>query len=152
MFLAFKRVLMLFVLLLGADAFASAGKNCGFKIPPHEAVADVSHGYFLYIFPKSISASYGGCQTVWDEDGVKRIVLVFVAGEIVEFKTIDTLPDKQTKVQICKYENGALVTPSSDCPAAGRMENGFLTVSDSGELPTPPPEKDPRASAQKPKP
>lgn len=92
--------LMLAATLAGGCAWAQApqektlgfmGKNCEFKITPKEAYPvrtdseDVDPLYdgkssILFVYPKELPTDYNGCQTMWDQDGFKRMIFEFEHG------------------------------------------------------------------------
>jgi hypothetical protein len=41
------------------------GENCGLQVPPKRVPAENLGGVLVFIYPKTISVNYTGCQTLW---------------------------------------------------------------------------------------
>lgn len=88
------------------------------------------------------SASYSGCQTMWDEKGNQVFVLTFEQGNVIKFESND--PSDASSKQSCRYEHGKLArNESKDCLDYGRVKDGFGPLPNSDD-PIVPPERDPR--------
>jgi hypothetical protein len=134
--------LVLFLFTWGFAELASAQENCQFKMPPRQAASTANHGLFYFIYPRAVSGSYSGCQTMWDEKGDQVIVLTFEQGSVVKFES--NYPSGASGKHSCRYEHGKLArNESKDCPDYGRVKDGFRSLPESDE-PIVPPKRDPR--------
>jgi len=135
-----RGALVLFAVVCGFPALASAQENCQFKMPPRQAASTANHGLFYFVYPRAIDAAYSGCQTMWDEKGVKVIVLTFEQGRVIKFEATD--PSSPSVKYSCRYEHGKLASKQSkDCPEYVNDDLGPLPQRDD---PIVPPERDPR--------
>jgi hypothetical protein len=134
--------LILFLVAWGFPALASTRENCQLKMPPRQAAAEGNHGFFFFVYPRSVNADYSGCQTMWDEKGIQWFVLTFEQGNLIKYEASD--PSNASEKRTCRYENGKLArNDSKNCPDYGDVKDGFRTLPSSHE-PIVPPERDPR--------
>jgi len=126
----------------GFPALASAQENCQLKVPPRQAAVEANHGFFFFVHPRSLNATYSGCQIMWDEKGTQVFVLTFEQGSVIKFESND--PSDASRKQSCRYEHGQLArNEPKDCLDYGRIKDGIRTLPSSDE-PIVPLERDPR--------
>ena len=75
--------IVLFLVAWGFPALASAQENCQLTLPPRQAAIEGNHGFFFFVYPRSVNAAYSGCQTMWDEKGNQVFVLTFEQGRLI---------------------------------------------------------------------
>ena len=120
---------------------ASAIQNCNLDGPPRESGVTETDGTFAFVFPDSISRSYSGCQTQWDEQGRVMWTLRFENGELLEYA--ENPPDS-VKPPPCRYQDHRLVSPDAkSCPLYDSLKDGIPTIP-KGHVPPIPAERDPR--------
>lgn len=123
----FISVFVSILLLCGCAASINAQESCDLKTPPRQAGVDKNHGSFFFIYPRTVSTSYSGCQIMWDEKGTKWFILTFEKGNLTTFDGDDPLDASQKK--LCKYENGSLITHQQNkCPEYNAVKNGILVL------------------------
>ena len=139
--------LLLAISLIAVSPLAYASdENCNLKAPPRaSAISDV-HGYLLFMHPRTIAASYTGCQTIWGEGGEVFMTVKYrkgVAYALTRFNSENRKP-----VLECRYKDEALETKSSECPSYLRIvedsAKGWALEDESRLLPLLKPERDPR--------
>ena len=132
-------------LLFGCSFSSStiAQESCKLKTPPHNAAITEIHGFFFFVFPRTINiSSYSGCQTMWDEKGNAWFILMFEKGSLIKYESNDS--SGISAKQICWYEHGSLTShDSKECPDYDGVKDGFRTLPINDE-PIVPPERDPR--------
>lgn len=139
--------LLLAVSLIALSPLAHArDENCNLKAPPRaSAISDV-HGYFLFMHPRTITANYTGCQTIWGEAGEVFMTMKYKRGVAYAFTRFN--PEDRKPVLECRYKNEALETKSSECPSYQRIvedaAQGWSRDEESDLIPLLKPERDPR--------
>ena len=119
-----------------------AADACALAKPPRDAGVVSSHGAFAFVSPKSLPASYTGCQVMWDETGSRQYVARFASGDLQEFSTYPAPAEKDKTVQVCRYASGKLVTPPpADCPSYDAMKGGIKVSASEPQVPA---ARDPR--------
>ncbi|WP_377153116.1 hypothetical protein ACFJIX_17350 [Roseateles sp. UC29_93] len=115
--------------------------NCSMVQVPTDAAVNMSHGAYLFIYPKTLGSAYSGCQMVWDEQGQIIFVLRFQAGKLARMQAREE--EGASRRLECRYRNEALLRgESEDCPDYEALATGFHTVSaDTLKVPN---ERDPR--------
>jgi hypothetical protein len=137
-----KGTFVLFLVAWGLPALASAKENCQFTNPPRQAASTENLGLFYFVYPRAIDAAYSGCQTMWDEKGIKVIVLTFEQGLVIKVES--TIPSSPSVKSSCRYEHGRLArNESKNCFEYGKVKDGFGELLEIDE-PVVPPERDPR--------
>ncbi|WP_157201430.1 hypothetical protein [Massilia sp. Root418] len=138
------RLISTAVLLLLGGGFSTlvlAFGDCQ-KFPSDRAAVIEDHGYFFFIYPRTISANFSGCQTMWDENGKQLFVLTFEQGNLISYESND--PSGKEKNQTCLYKHGKLAQHGpTDCPDYGDVKKGLQSLPQSDE-PIVPAERDPR--------
>lgn len=133
---------VLFLVAWGLPVLANSRENCQLTIPPRQAASTALHGYFFFVYPRAVDASYSGCQTMWDEKGTKVIVQTFEQGRVIRFEATD--PSNPSVKYSCRYEHGKLASKQSkDCPEYGRVKDDLGPLPESDD-PIVPSERDPR--------
>ena len=133
---------MLLSLFFASSVFASSLPNCDESFPPRAAAITADHGFFFYVFPRDINASYSGCQTMWDEKGNVWFVLTFQLGSLTQYTEKSSENGRQPLN--CQYRKEGLIPNSSNnCPEYGSIKNGFKTI-DKHDEPLIPQGRDPR--------
>ena len=142
MYRKFREALVLFVIALGIPAMTSAHEICRTKIPPRESAVSENHGFFFFVYPRTLDAAYSGCQTMWDEKGNPLFVLTFEKGSLTKYELND--PSGVSEKQTCVYKLGKGVQHNAkDCPDYDDLKDGFRSLPNRDE-PIVPPERDPR--------
>jgi hypothetical protein len=100
----------------------------------------VDGGYF-FIFPRQVTGSYTGCQTMWDEHAATWLVLTFKDGDLTDL--VATNPQASEPDMICHYRDHQLIVSGSSkqCDRFGRNALGPVEQKDEPQLP---PNRDPR--------
>lgn len=81
----------------------------------------------MFFFPSELSATYTGCQTLWDENGQLLIKFTFRRGELVTYQ----YRDEQGQRGICIYRRKALSTGNAEVyPDYADAVSGFRGVDD----------------------
>ena len=133
---------VLFLFVWGFPPLASAQENCQLKMPPRQAAVEANHGFFFFVHPRSLNATYSGCQIMSDEKGNQGFVLTFEQGSLIKFESND--PSGVSGKRSCRYEHVKLARNGSrGCPDYDDVKNGFRTLPN-GDDPIVPPERDPR--------
>ena len=118
------------------------GKACGLTAPPKESAVSTNHGFYYFVFPRTLPMSYTGCQIMWGEDGRRVFLLRFTNGEMERFESYPL--DVNETLRTCKYGGGKLTSEAStDCPPYEAFKNGIRTFSSTSE-PRVPAQRDPR--------
>jgi hypothetical protein len=127
-------LLLLVAACWGLPAFAQ--NACSFNVPPRDSAVSANDGRFYFVYPRKVTATYTGCQTMWDELGRKVFLFRFKQGTLTEYWLADY--SSNAKRETCKYHRGA-VSPSSskECPAYEDVKHGLLTVAPQDEPPVP---------------
>jgi hypothetical protein len=123
--------------------------DCDLERPPRDSGIeansgiDASNGRLMFIYPRRVADSYSGCQSMWDESGVKILSLRFRQGELIESRFSGAPP--AVPPLVCTYEKGMLAPGSpAECAASITSTGGFRSFPE-GEEPVVPPERDPRS-------
>jgi hypothetical protein len=130
--------------LLGCISWRNsvAADSCSLVKPPHDAAVSGNHGSYYFAYPRHVTATFTGCQMLWDELGRKVYVYRFRNGELVGY-TLTDYANGSSKI-ICKYRNRSLTADSQpECSAYDSVKNGLLNVELEDEPPVPK-ERDPR--------
>jgi hypothetical protein len=139
------RVLCLVVMtLLGCFLWRNsrAADSCALEKPPHDAAVSGNHGSYYFVYPRHVTPTFTGCQTMWDEMGRKVYVYRFLNGELIRYSLTD-YASSSAKI-ICKYRNRSLTADSPpECSAYDSVKGGLLNVELADEPPVPK-ERDPR--------
>jgi hypothetical protein len=98
-------LIVLLVTAAGSARSDQAEQNCALAAPPLEAAINTNHALYFFIYPRTLGATYTGCQTMWDEKSRKLWVARFVDGRPVEF--VINWPARQRR---CEYKDGAIVS------------------------------------------
>jgi len=115
---------------------------CALATPPRDAGVVSVHDKFAFVSPKSLPASYTGCQVMWDEAGSRQYVARFAGGDLQEFSTYPAPAEKDKTVQVCRYASGKLLTPPpADCPSYEAMKGGIKVSASEPQVPS---ARDPR--------
>jgi hypothetical protein len=121
---------------------SAAADACSLASPPRDAGVVSVHDKFAFVSPKSLPASYTGCQVMWDESGSRQYVARFAGGNLQEFSTYPAPAEKDKTVQVCRYASGKLVTPPpADCPSYDAMKGGIKVSASEPQVPS---ARDPR--------
>jgi hypothetical protein len=97
---------------------------------------------FYFVYPRVLSSTFSGCQTMWDENGRPWMVFTFKHGKLIRFEGRDW--SKQGRKHICKYTRGKLAKNSSDkCRGYDDVKDG-LRHTPEVDIQVVPPERDPR--------
>lgn len=127
--------------LVGFDHKPANAQNCALEKPPHTAAVTGNHGRYYFTFPRIVSPGYTGCQSMWDEKGVKFWVLTFQDGKLKKSEV--NWPPGSSQIHICTYRNDELSDSSpKDCPSYESSRMGFNREADV-DLKVPP-DRDPR--------
>ena len=135
------------LIIAGTMAYHSASaeedSNCDLVKIPKSAAATVDHGLFFFVFPRQVSHSYTGCQTMWDEGGAKWFVLTFKDGGLTNYVASD--PRAPGSSVSCVYGKQALVPQLSkgECPTYDTVKRGMGPIPSWQEPPVPT-SRDPR--------
>lgn len=135
------------VCLMTLSSLAQAqGENCNLSAPPKSAAINSVHGYFIFMFPRSIPSSYTGCRTIWGEEGRVLMTVTYENGAprtLTQFN-----PEDRKPVLECRYRRKALETKQKDCPSYARMvedtSREWSLVEEDKLIPLLKPERDPR--------
>jgi hypothetical protein len=96
--------------------------------------------------PRTITANYTGCQTIWGEAGEVFMTTKYKRGVAYAFTQFN--PEDRKPVLECRYKNEALETKSSECPSYQRIvedaAKGWPLDEESDLIPFLKPERDPR--------
>lgn len=116
---------------LNTDAVAC--ENCSLESPPRTAGVTGSHGFFYFVYPRSIPNNYSGCQIMWDEHGGKWFVLNFSNGDVVKYEGMDPgIPSEQI---LCLYKNKKLQSgDGAVCPAFEAINGGIRVLPQADEF------------------
>jgi hypothetical protein len=126
--------------LASLSSKAIAADNCDLAVAPLEAGPVQNHGYFVFVFPRVITANYTGCQTTWFENGDKWWFNRFEHGVLVEISLM--LPDQPA--QTCMYRDLKLFSGDPNrCPAGEALKPTYANADPVDDEPVPP-ERDPR--------
>jgi len=138
------RALLPLLLACGTWSSANAEKNCTLNKPPKDSGVVTVHDQFFFVYPRSMDSKYSGCQTTWDERGVKDVVVKFSEGEPTEmWMAAEDPDDPASQPRICKYLRGTLSSDSpKGCPDYEAAKRGNLP--DPNQPPVPK-ERDPRS-------
>ena len=145
--LLIRKTLWLMILITASVAWrspAGASQNgCDLNKPPKDSAATEDHGVYFFIYPRSLPASYTGCQTMWDEHDQKWFALVFDKGELTNLAVAN--PNKAEPLSNCSYLNRNLIAADSapGCPPYGMIGHGLGPIK-ADEEPKVPPDRDPR--------
>jgi hypothetical protein len=125
------------------SASAEEGAGCDLVRIPRSAAATEMHGEFFFVFPRQVSPSYTGCQTMWDEHGATWFVLTFKNGRLIRY--VDSDPRTPGSGVSCVYAGQALVQRLSkgDCSTYETVKRGLGPITPSLEPPVPK-SRDPR--------
>jgi hypothetical protein len=135
---------LVMIILLGCISWRNsvAADSCSLVKPPHDAAVSGNHGSYYFAYPRHITATFTGCQTLWDELGRKVYVYRFRNGELIRYSLTDYANDSSNIV--CKYRNRSLTADSPpECSAYDSVKSGLLNVELADEPPVPK-ERDPR--------
>jgi hypothetical protein len=138
------RALVPLLLACGIWTQANAEENCALhKLPKDSAVIQI-HGGFFFVYPRSITSEYTGCQTTWNELGMKYWVMKFSGGRLTDLWVAAESDTSQPHT--CAYRGGVLSGDSpKECPEYDAVKNGVGTDPPNEEPPVPK-ERDPRVS------
>lgn len=137
-YITLKRLALISVLMFAACAGTSsfADSSCALALPPLDAAVSGNHGQYLFVFPRKVTASFSGCQTMWDEQGRKVFVMRFSDGTLNEYSYTDFARGPITTV--CKYEKERLSASSpAECSNYKDVKGGLLNVAPEDEPPVP---------------
>src|SRR5262249_27150305 len=127
MYHALVRTCVVWLCACGVPVWINAQENCQLQRPPRQAAIDANHGFFFFVYPRTVSTGYSGCQTMWDEKGNPVFVLTFEKGEVIKIEATD--PSGAEKKQTCEHKHGRLVgQDTSDCPEYGAVKDGLQTL------------------------
>ena len=135
-------VLLIIAVVWAAPCSQAASKDsCSLSIPPKESAATIIDGGYFFIFPRKVTGSYTGCQTMWDERGAKWLVLTFKDGDLTDL--VATNPQASEPDMICHYRDHLLISGSSEqCNKFGRNALGPVEQRDEPKVPH---DRDPRS-------
>jgi hypothetical protein len=116
---------------------------CSLKSAPMDAAVSENHGMYSFVYPRTLTPSFAGWQTMWDELGRKVFVLTFTDGELRQYSFSDY--SRGFKTHRCKYEGGKAMGNggAEACPQYDSLKHGMLTAPADQE-PSVPKERDPR--------
>jgi hypothetical protein len=127
--------------LVNPTHLAMAADSCQLTVPPLESAVLENHALFFFVFPPTFDTDYTGCQTVWDEKGIKAWSVRFDHGDPVEFNFGSWEGEPPLS---CSYEDGNLTSGDSiRCPTYERLTRPVF-AGPPDEDPPVPPERDPR--------
>jgi hypothetical protein len=139
-------LLMIFAGCLSMPSLAD--NTCSPDGPPPDAAVSANHGSFFFVYPRAVSRSYSGCQTMWDELGRKIFVFRFTEGVLQEYSLMDYSGAGGSKPMVCKYAKKRLGADSpKDCSPYEDAKSGLLNVAPEDEPPVPA-DRDPRLRRQ----
>jgi hypothetical protein len=125
------------------SASAEEDSSCDLVKIPKSAAATEGHGLFFFVFPRQVSPTYTGCQTMWDEHGGKWFELKFKNGGLTKYVASD--PRTPGSGTSCAYNGKALVPQLSkgECPTYDTVKRGMGPIPSWQEPPVPT-SRDPR--------
>jgi hypothetical protein len=90
---------------------APAPRNCMLAGPPPEAGVDSSMGQLIKVYPRNpdIGPDYGGCQTLWAEDGDGWTVVTVAHYSAGHVAWIDSPQEEHDPMTACRVDGGKLV-------------------------------------------
>jgi hypothetical protein len=94
------------------ESTSKDGQNCSLSVPPLDSGKNTVHGTFIYVFPRTLSTNYSGCQTMWDQSGRKWMVLLLKEGHPSLLSVSYPESPEKTIEYSCRYKDDNLLTTS----------------------------------------
>ncbi|GAB3254569.1 hypothetical protein [Chitinimonas naiadis] len=83
--------------------------TCKLTVPPMDSGKNSVHGRFLYIYPRVVASNYTGCQTMWDQDGRKLMVLAMRDGHPEKLSVSYGVSPESVEEFTCSYSHDELI-------------------------------------------